>query len=530
MSDLPGEIVASRKQAAPADLPGEVVGLAGEVVGPRSPTGSRPQETSKPWFLDRIWESIRALPGQAVTNVMEHGNILGRESALETSAKMAAQTPYRPGIGMGEMMGKDWQQNPMLYAGAPSSMNAVGGAMGALARPPARPPPVAAPQPRMPFVQEMPYRGVPQGFRPPETAAGPAVADAIVPEAETSTLASAIASNNPSTAMQVTSTSAYNRAVRGRGAQNAPGMEEQDRRILTSIDQIIENRQNLHLTDPRSGQQVTGQLPQTLRQFSEALDQTKRTIFREYDARARGAGELGVDVDMSPAIRQLRDLAVQPQVADLFPNVASEANQIANNIERRGAYTPEAAQDMIETINQTIKGTFNNPSHETYSHNTLLGQVAVTIRDQLDKAITEATGPGYQTLRSRYGALRSVEKDVAQAAHREAIKTGTLPHNLADIWSGEEIIRGILTLNPTAVARGGAIQAVKGIIGYINSPNRAVSSLFNRRQMTLNPVASPDYRMGMPGLPGQLGGQLGLDTSAPAQRRRGRELRSSVAY
>lgn len=76
-------------------------------------------------FFDRIWN-----------NLLQHGNLMGREGALETSAKMGQQAPYRPDLPlrqrMAAMMGKDSLENPMLYVmGTTPNVGGSASAMGA---------------------------------------------------------------------------------------------------------------------------------------------------------------------------------------------------------------------------------------------------------------------------------------------------------------------------------------------------------------------------------------------------------------
>ena len=123
------------------------------------------------------------------------------------------------------------------------------------------------------------------------------------------------------------------------------------------------------------------------------------------------------------------------------------------------------------------------------SHASLLAPIVKTLREDLDKAVEGVSGPGYQALKTRYGALKSVEKDVAGATHREAQKLPAgLSGQLADIASGEEVIRGIFSLNPKALVRGLSIQGAKELYRYFNSPNRAIQRLFQVRAASQRPI------------------------------------------
>jgi hypothetical protein len=65
--------------------------------------------------------------------------------------------------------------------------------------------------------------------------------------------------------------------------------------------------------------------------------------------------------------------------------------------------------------------------------------------------------------------------------------------------ASEEAIRGVLTLNPAALARAGGIRAAKAAVKYVNDPNRAIERMFVRRatpQMPPASLAAPAARAG----------------------------------
>jgi hypothetical protein len=316
------------------------------------------------------------------------------------------------------------------------------------------------------------------------------VAAAVAPE-KTSSLGDAIATNN-SGAVDSYITRRYRQVIKpSKGeTRSAPDLAQQDQRILTTVDQIIANRGSLKLTDA-AGAEMTGRTPRSLRQFSEAINQTKKSLFQKYDSMARSAGDIGVQVDLEPVISELRSIGTRPEVIDLHPELIPQIEQLARNFEARGVYTPSAAQYAIENINKMLSAFYKNPTEQTVSRATILAPIARTLRGQLDAAIEGAQGPGYQAMRQQYGALTSVEKDVAKAVHREANKVpGGLAGTFADIAASEEAIRGIFTLSPGALARAGGIRAARNAVKYINDPNRAIERLFERRMSSAAPPSA----------------------------------------
>jgi hypothetical protein len=324
-------------------------------------------------------------------------------------------------------------------------------------------------------------------------AAGGAVGGALS-EAVGSTLARAIGSNNPA-AVDAALMPMYKRAVRPRPGdqQSGPALDVQDRRILTAVDSIIAEKPNLKLTNA-SGISVTGQLPKTLREFTEAIDQSKKTLFRAYDDMAKKAGQQGAMVDLAPAVNNLRQVAQSPFIEDFYPAIGKDALQLADNLNRRGAYGVEEAQDAAQALTKTLNAFFHNPTHETVTHAALLAPVVKVLRDGIDQAVTSLQGPGYQALRIQYGALRSIERDMAAAAQREANKhPGGLAGAFADIAASEQALHGIFALDPSRIGTAGLIKGAQAAHRYINSPNRAISRMFERRERSLNPPGRRSY-------------------------------------
>jgi hypothetical protein len=331
-------------------------------------------------------------------------------------------------------------------------------------------------------------------------------------EAAGSALSRAIASNSPQAVDQMVNR-VYRQVVKPgrRGVDSSAALGQQDNRILTAVDQIIANRPSLQLTD-EAGNPMVGQLPRSLRQFGEAADQIKGKLFQEYDSLAQTAGTQGAMVDLAPVAGKLQKLATD--LALVHPTMANEAAQMAQRFLQQGTYSPSKTQDAIQQLNKVNAYPMRSPLHDL---------VTRELRDELDKTISQAVGPGYQALRSQYGALRSVEKDVSAAVQREANKIpGGAGGMLLDTMGSEEIMRGIITLHPGAVATGLGMKAIKQLQQYVNGPNRAIARLFQARAApSAGVVRSAIGDAAQTGLP--IAGAVGGGATA------GRELRPTVA-
>ncbi len=504
-------------QGAAEGVMGEGIpeGRASQFEGGPGRFAGRAIGTGAKSIAESLWNNLITAPGKMATGEMQPGpeaEAAARGIALATvGVGGGPRGALRSGIGRDVPGGgrvepiEPVRPVPVIPPGQQPPR------LGGQALPPAQPgiPPVpgAAVSPPLPLPPIQ--RGV-QPQRPGGQAMPPMEPGTPAPPGGTSqpsALGTAIAANNPA-GVDAAVTRRYRQAVKPsrEGVANAPAIAEQDQRILTAVDQIIGNRASLKLTDS-GGRELNGALPRSLLQFSQAVDQTKKALFTRYDALARSAGDMGVQVDLAPVIAELRAIAKKPEVIDLHPELIPQAELLARNFEARGFYTPAAAQDAIENMNKMLQAFYKNPTAETVSRGTMLAPIARTLRDELDKAIEGSSGAGYQALRLQYGALRSVEKDVAAAVQREASKLpGGISGTLADIAAAESFIHGVITLSPAMIARAGGIRAARNAVKYLNDPNRAIERMFARR---MNPPTPAPYLPPSVLVPGVRAGALG---------------------
>jgi hypothetical protein len=260
---------------------------------------------------------------------------------------------------------------------------------------------------------------------------------------------------------------------------------KQDQRILTAIDQVVVNRPKLQLTD-EAGNVVTGQLPKSLRQFSEGLDQVKKDVFAQYDGLMRRAGVTAPPIDLAPIAAQVRVAGSSTATRVVSPSVKKEADALADRLMKQGNVGLADAQDMVQHLNRKNQAFWRNPTRENVSIATIEADVAGALRTQLDQTITGLQGPGYQALRDTYGALKAVEQNVVKAVVREGNR---MPKGVADYLGGiseiAHIAHGVATLNPGAIAKGVGYGAGRAYMRRMSDPNKMVQNLFKYRSDVL---------------------------------------------
>jgi hypothetical protein len=293
----------------------------------------------------------------------------------------------------------------------------------------------------------------------------------------------------------------YTRAVKPTVAGKTSGsqVDQYQAQARDAIDSIVAHKPNLQFTDD-AGNVRTGELPKTLEEFGDAIDQTKQGIFAKYDALAKQTQGAGMDVSLMPAVGELRAVVNDPVTGLMHPELVKYAQERADAFAMKGQLTATDAQRAITGLNASLKSFYRNPSYETTARAGVDAMIANKLRAALDQAVENAVGPGYQELKTQYGSLKAIEKDVthrAQIVGRQE-KGGGILGRIADVGSAEEVIRGFVTLNPAAIARGTLIKGWAEMTKYLRSPNRAVTRLFETAEQQKTP---PNTAPLMPSMP-----------------------------
>lgn len=248
-------------------------------------------------------------------------------------------------------------------------------------------------------------------------------------------------------------------------------------RAKTAMNAIVENEPNLNLLNAAEERVA---VPESLQHFSQAIDQTKKDIFKQYSAKAAQAGEQGAMVDLSGAAKELEDMAGNVVLQDKDPGLIESIRQKADILKKRGAYTPEQAQEAIKMYNDSLESFYKNPSYDTASKAAVDSVVANNLRSSLDLAVESISGHGYQELKNKYGALKTIEKDVAKRSLVDARKNAKGLLDFTDIATGAGAVQALLSMNPAQMASAAFGRGVKEVYKRLNDPNEIVKSLFKK--------------------------------------------------
>lgn len=282
----------------------------------------------------------------------------------------------------------------------------------------------------------------------------------------------------------------YTRAVKPGipGKRSSTQRDDYYAQVKSAISSIVDNKENLAFAD-ETGRVTTGELPKSLAQFSDAIEQTKQRVFDQYNAKAMAADDQGALVSLFPVYMKLNEIVHDPVYQDLAPNVVKNTSDMVNTMMARGWYSPAEMQRAIRTLNEGLDAFYKNPSMETATRASVDARLASLLRERLDDAITKLDGPGYQELKNEYGALKAIERDVNNrvgvVARQE--KGGGIFGRIADVGAIGEVLHGIVTLNVAPVIKGTLLKAVAERVKQARNPDNVIAKVFERAETQRTP-------------------------------------------
>ncbi len=259
--------------------------------------------------------------------------------------------------------------------------------------------------------------------------------------------------------------------------------------VTQAVKTIDTNKPNLSFTDD-TGEIITGKNPQTLQQLTDAVEQTKKSVFSQYDSLAKQAGEAGVEVKLAPIANELDTVINSKSLQITSPETIKYAKDLKDRLTSTGTLDATTAQDVIQNYNKSLEAFYRNPSYETASRANVDAMIANNLRKSLDEGISGLTGEQYGALKKQYGSLKTIEKDVVKATLRDARKNVKGLIDFTDVFSGGQVVNGILNLNPGQIASGLAQKGIAEYIKFLNNPNRAIEQMFQAVEKSKN-LSSP---------------------------------------
>lgn len=285
----------------------------------------------------------------------------------------------------------------------------------------------------------------------------------------------------------------YNKAIKPTvaGKKTPQLLDKYNSNIVSGIKSIVDNKDNLSFTNS-DGNVETGRTPSSVIETAQAIDQTKSAIFNQYDALAKAAGEQGIKVSADPLLEQLNRVTNSEALQLTHPEAVSYANALKARLTDSTSdgsfgvpkqYDPQTVQEVIKNYNASLEAFYKNPSFDDASKAAINAGVVSTLRKSLSDAIENSTGENYSALKQQYGALSAIEADVAKRAtvlaRQQSVSGAGGLGDYAQIFSGGDMVHGLLSLNPSLFVKGAAQSLLTNLFAKLKSPDRAIQNMFN---------------------------------------------------
>jgi hypothetical protein len=255
------------------------------------------------------------------------------------------------------------------------------------------------------------------------------------------------------------------------------------RSTRTAVKEIIRNKDNINLMDESGA--ITKGLPTNLRQTLDAIDQTKKKIFNEYDSLARVTGNK-VKVDLSKISKELDTITTNKTLMDFSPETIEYAKSMQEVLSGRKHYTALETQEAIQYLNKTLEDFYKTRDMNVYGKVRINSMIANILRKELDTSIQRSTGKDYAALKSRYGSLRNLERDVTKRTIIDSRKAPKGLVDFSDIYTGYHVISGLLRNEPTVAVSGALAKVIANRMRALNDPNKIISKMFKETDSLIN--------------------------------------------
>ena len=267
---------------------------------------------------------------------------------------------------------------------------------------------------------------------------------------------------------------------------------------------ITKNKGTIELVD-EAGEAIPR--PRNAKEFAEAIDKTKSSIYKQYHEMAVGAGDSGAMFDLGPIEAKIVNIA-SPENTKVPPKVRKYAADVLEELRELDGAAPEVVEERIKDLNSSLASFYSGRGDKATAQ--VDASIARIMREQLDKQITAASGPGYKELKSQYGSLISIEKEVAKRALVNARRANKSLFDMTDIFTGGDLVAGAVSGNPALVARGVFGRGLKEAFKAMNDPDRAIDAMFKVAYRASDEASGKAVRGGLGALGKKLGSEGGM--------------------
>ena len=257
---------------------------------------------------------------------------------------------------------------------------------------------------------------------------------------------------------------------------------------MWAVESIIKNKNALKYIDA-NWEETFGHLPRSLDEFSQAIKQTKQSIYDRYAAIAKEAWQT-TNVDTSDIVtalkKQLKDKEWRAGQSEA--TIAKMEKWIKDLEELNNTMSVEWAQAKVQELNQKIQAFLKSQNPNDVSPNAVDGLVLNGLKKGIDDAIEKAglDSEEYMQLRNMYRQLKSIESDVN---HRAVVYGRQNPQSLVDSMSDLQTIDAIADIFSNPIwwtVKLVKTKAFKTLAKDRNNSNKIVENMFKDADDTIS--------------------------------------------
>lgn len=267
-------------------------------------------------------------------------------------------------------------------------------------------------------------------------------------------------------------------------------VENYKKDVHSSVNSIIKNSSNITHENPMTGEIYNS--PKTVGDFLDAIDQTQKKVWQDkVQAMSQAATDKGAMIDTESLTKKaLSKIVNDKNLRFVSPNIVKDAEDMIEQSKILGRQTPAEVEDLLTKLNNKTAVYWANKDKNAVN---AFAELAHSLRDKMETTIEDSLEKGgYLDARKEYGAMKAIKKDVLNSAARQAFKgDATIGDKLLDTFAGEELVRGVLTLDPKAVVMSGSTKAYQVLRQALRSPDRKIEQMFDLAKRYA-PKATPE--------------------------------------
>lgn len=214
---------------------------------------------------------------------------------------------------------------------------------------------------------------------------------------------------------------------------------------VAAIKNLTTSKPSLKFRDIETNEIIEGQLPTNLWEFGGAISHQKSNVYKEITNKLEATGNTGLDT--TRIVDAMTEIIENP----VYANETAIVNRARESLQKylTTDYTPSQIEELIQLENDRLQAFYRGAG--TQADAIVSAIVANNLRDMLDEAVDSATGSGIKELKSQYGNLKAIERDVV---HRALHNAQAREAGLVDMF-------GIRTIGDVAAGAAGDLGALK---------------------------------------------------------------------